>query len=190
MATINDIAQRVWAASGGEGLPPDDFAYRVGQLVFPALEALARETARSPSMRRHALTDPSGATAALDADGVADLSGLIDDEGVLLDCLKYGEITHESSPYPLRLIEHSGQGRFAGSLDRLFLKAWLVGANLHTRSADGNETPLAGSLSFAVPRVPGLDELAEKVEGMLVDRLAARMGAGGKSGGAKAKDGD
>lgn len=174
MATLNDIAQRVKALVSPNGAGDEDFAYAVGQILFPELEALARDLARRPSMRHHVLTDPADVTVVLDGDGVADLSTLEEDEGVLLDCLKYGRVTLDGLSFPLKLVETPTQGALAGALDTMFARCWLVGPNLYTKGTDGN--PLSGTLALAVPRVPGLDQVAGKVEGLLVDRLAARMG--------------
>lgn len=144
-------------------------------LVPGGLLRAVRKCAARPRLRHHVLTDRASVTVALDGSGVANLSALVASPRIQLDLLKYGEIYHSSSPYPLRLLETAGQGQFAGSNDALFLKCWLVGSKLYTRSADNNTTPLSGSLSLAVPYWMTLAQLPEalvEMEGVgLVDSV-------------------
>jgi len=49
--------------------------------------------AADPNLRNWLLTNPATTTVALDANGVANLTALIATPRILLECLKYGEIT-------------------------------------------------------------------------------------------------
>lgn len=168
MADILSIAQRVKAGLG-LNVPDDAFSFQVSQNIFPALEELTRSVART-HLRDHLLTNPLTTTVALSG-GSADLTEIIED-GVLLDCLRFGTITHPSNSFPLQWRTTQGQAALGSVFGPLFLGCWLQGNILHTIS----EEVLTGNLSFSVPRVPGLDELPEKLEGKLVDILLKRMG--------------
>lgn len=178
MAALVDIIERVKAAVSPQGVADeDDFAFSVTQLVHPELEALARDLARDRHLRRHVLTDPATVTVTLSS-GVGDLSSAVTNHGVLLDRMKYGVVTHDGLSYPLRHVEEPTHGSLSGQFDTMFARYWLVGPQIYTKGTDG--AGLAGPLALAVPRVPGLDQVAGKVEGMLVDRISARMKKGGK----------
>lgn len=142
-------------------------------LVPAAIEATVRKCARRIDLRNYTLTNPAATTVALDGSGAADLSSLVADPRVMLDLLKYGRITHASYTSPLRFLEDSTHGAFAGSLDSLFPKCWLEGATLKTRVA--GEAALSGSLGLAVPYRMTLaqlpDALVEPAGVGLIDSL-------------------
>mgnify|MGYP001563291250 CR=1 FL=1 len=175
MASINDICQRVKAHPAIAGtnvtsLPDDDFAFAVGQLIFPCLDELSLRVGGDPFTKHYAFTDPASVAAVLDAEGATSLATLITTNGLMLESLHNGEIRHPSSDYPLVRLAHAGVG--AGNWDSFgYLHYWLVGTKLFTRSSDDNVTPLTGSLTFACPRSDGLDTLNVGLEGMLVDML-------------------
>ena len=155
------------------GLPPAA-RLRFVPLIPAGLLRTVRLAAADPTLRHLVWTDPATTTAALNASGVADLSTLVSTTRVQLDLLKYGEIRHADYSFPLRLIENSGQGAFAGSLDDLFPKCWLTGKKLSTR-VRSETSLLAGALSFAVPywqTLAQLDESLVEMEGVgLVDSV-------------------
>lgn len=180
--TTNDVCARVRARL--KRLVPVEDIPRVDFLIMnhvpPALEDLARKVAYDANKRHLLLTAPSTTTAALNASGVADLSALIANPRVLLDCLKYGTIyppAGSPSTQPFRVLEHAGQGRLRGVYDALVYKCWVEGSQLHTKSANNNVTPLAGNISFAVPRIPGLPDVPFALEGTLTDLIVDRVDA-------------
>jgi hypothetical protein len=183
MARFANILQRVKAHPGiadsevGK-LADDDFAFVVAQLIPPVIQQLSGSAGMDPGQRHYTFSDPLTVTAALDGAGIADLTALIAD-GLLLERLKFGEITHPSSDFPLVLQAHTGQGILPSNYDSFgFLHCWLVGPKLHTRSADANQTPLPGSLAFACPRVAGLDDLSSQLDDDLISNLVMRLRGG------------
>lgn len=154
------------------GLPPAA-RLRFVPLIPAGLLRTCRKAAARPALRHLVWTDPAAVTVALNGSGVADLSTLVSTNRVQLNLLKYGEIRHADFSSPLRLVE-SATGGFAGSLDLLFPKCWLIGKKLSTRKG-GETTYLAGSLSFAVPywqTLAQLDESLVEMEGVgLVDSI-------------------
>lgn len=139
-------------------------------LVDPALRQLSYDLSRDPDWRDWIETDPATTTATLDADGVADLTALIADPRILLECFGWGDIMPPSgypSTQPFRMIANSGAGQLSGGYDSLVYKCWLQGTSLHTKSPDNNVTPLVGDISFSVAHWVTLDELSEP----LVQRL-------------------
>jgi len=176
---LNDLEQRVKNRLQPEGIAEDDLAFVIGQETFPALEQLARECARDPSQRHFFLTSPASVTAVLDGTGAADLSSLVTNNGILIDCLQYGEVfppVSDAYPtQPFRIIENRQQALLSGMLDGLVLKAWREGNLLKTKSPSNNVEPLSGSVSFKVPRVPTLAEVPATLEGRVVDLVAERL---------------
>jgi hypothetical protein len=131
------------------GLPPSAALGFLPLIPAAILRTIEKAAARA-DLRPYTLTDPSTTTATLDANGVADLTTLITTPGILLNCVKYGDITHPDYPQPLRFLNGGiAHGQFAGALDGLFPKCWLENNDLHTRVA--TEAALAGDLSLAVP---------------------------------------
>lgn len=143
-------------------------------LIPAGILRTVRRCAAHKALRHLTWTNPSSTSAPLDGTGVADLSTLVTTNKVLLDLLKYGEIRHDGYAHPLRLLENSGQGAFAGSLDSLFPKCWLVGQKLATRVvSDTNVLP--GPLSFAVPYWMTLAQLPEELVELERDGLVDSM---------------
>lgn len=153
MSTLNssDIAELVRRRFNG----PEGDELRYIPLVDPALRQLSYDVAKDPSLRHWLLTDPGTTTVTLDADGVADLTDLIDDPRILLDCLDLGDIyppvNVNYSTQPFRLVDSFGQFQLPGNYDSLVLKATLDGFKLRTKSPDNNATPLVGVISLQVP---------------------------------------
>lgn len=153
MADLNhsDVAELVRRRFNG----PEGDELRYIPLVDPALRQLSYDVARDPDLRHWLMTDPTTTTATLDAEGIADLTALITSPRILLECLQYGEIlppvNANYSTQPLRMIDNDGMGQLSGAYDGLVYKCWLSGTDLHTRSGNGNETPLVGDLRFSVP---------------------------------------
>lgn len=178
---LNDLAQRVRShpgIAGGAfaGLAPEDFDYAVAQVVISVLQDIGETVGRSLGTKRHyTFTDPATVTIALGVDGSADLTALIASSGLLLENLKYGEIRHPDSAFPLVPCGSSAEGSLPGNFDLIFLHYWLVGRSICTRSADANTTPLTGSLSFACPRVNGLDDISPQLEDDVVDAVVLRL---------------
>ena len=157
-------------------LADDAFAFAVSQVIFPCLNELGEGTGLIIDKRNYVMSDPLTVTTTLDADGKAEIGTLIAEKGILLERLRFGEIKHASSEFPLKPLSHSGEGNLPGNYDSFgFLKYWMVGTVLHTRSADSNATPLAGDLSFTVPRVSGLDDLSTQLEDDLTNCVIARL---------------
>lgn len=179
---LNDLIQRVRShpglPSGMSAMGDDDFAFAVGQLVFPVLNDLCEHVAADRNKRHYIFTDPLSVVATLDGSGNADLSTLITGNGILLESLKYGNIfppVASGITQPFRMLDNAGQGQLSGAYDALILKCWLEGTVLHTKSQDNNATPLVGDISFEVPHVPGLDALNVQLEDELVDRVVLRL---------------
>lgn len=169
MADLNhsDIAELVRRRFNG----PEGDELRYIPLVDPALRQLSYDVAADPALRNWLLTPRTTTTAALDADGVANLTALIASPRILIECLQYGDIYPPASSgitQPMRMIDNSGMGQLQGPYDSLVLKCWLEGTELHTRSADGNVTPLSGSLEFEVPYWPTLTQLPNSLVQKLV----------------------
>lgn len=141
-------------------------------LVDPALRALSYDVARDPALRNWLMTDPDTTTAVLDADGVADLTTLVGNPRILLECLSYGEIRPpvnvNYSTQPFRMIDNQGAGEIQGAYDSLVYKAWLDGVKLHTKSSDNNVIPLVGTISFSVPYWATLTQLPNTLVQKLV----------------------
>ena len=170
MSTLNasDIAELVRRRFNG----PEGDELRYIPLVDPALRQLSYDVARDPSLRNWLMTDPLTTTVTLDADGVADLTDLIEDPRILLECLQYGEIrppvSVSYSTQPFRMIDNSGMGLLAGNYDSLVYKCYLDGVLLRTKSGDSNATPLAGVMSFQVPYWPTIAQLPNALVQKLV----------------------
>lgn len=170
MSTLNhsDIAEMVRRRFN----LPEGAELQFVPLVDPALRQLAYDVARDSSLRQWLMTVPTATTVTLDADGVADLTALITDPRVLLECLQYGDIFPlVASGYPtqpFRLVDNVGQLQLAGGYDALILKATVDGFSLKTKSPDGNVTPLVGDISFQVPYWPTLAQLPEPLVEKLV----------------------
>lgn len=130
---------------------PESATLGLQPLVDVVLRRLCYDLAKDPNSRNWVLTSPATTTATLDANGVADLTTLIASPRIILECLRYGEITDPSNDLPMRFLAHTGQGLLAGAYDSLQLKCWLDGSSLYTKSSDNNATPLSGPLSFSVP---------------------------------------
>lgn len=150
---------------------------RIKTLVDIAVQELIERTGMLLDERHYTFTDPDTTTVALDADGVADLGPLIISDGILLERLRFGEITHPDSPFPLKPISGTAEGRLGSNYTSLgLLRYWLVGVKLHTDSSD--ETPLTGSLSLAVPAAGGFSNLSVQLQneliGVLVQQLQGR----------------
>jgi hypothetical protein len=156
------------------GLPPAT-RLRFVPLIPAALLRTVEKCAARDDLRHWVLTDKATTTAALDGSGVAGLSTLVTTPRIQLHLLRYGNIYHADSTFPLRPLEEAAHGQLAGALDTMFLRYWLEGTNLCTRSADGNTTPLSGPLSFAVPYWMTLaqlpEALVEKEQVGLVDSI-------------------
>lgn len=166
----SDIAELVRRRFNG----PEGDELRYIPLVDPALRQLSYDVARDPGLRHWLMTDPTTTTATLDGNGVADLTALIADPRILLECLQYGNIfppvnvSLGYSTQPFRLIDNTGQMQLAGNYDALVFKATLDGFELKTKSADNNATPLAGTISFEVPYWPTLAQLPNSLVQKLV----------------------
>lgn len=164
--TFESIAVRVRRRFGG----PETDVLRYQPLVDPALRALAYEVGSSPNLNNWLQTDRATATVTLDADGVADLTALIAAPRILLECLPYGDIflpVAYGNKQPFRLVANLGQLDLAGAYDGIIYRACLTGSELFTRSPDGNQTPLAGDISFSTTYWPTLAQLPDA----LVERL-------------------
>lgn len=176
MASFNNILQRVRSHSGipaaMSGWGADEFAFAVGQLIFPCLDELSSRLGADTFKKHYGMTDPTAVTATLNGSGVADLVPLVLANGLLIEQLQSGEIKHSSSPYPMQRQAHAGAGR--GNYDKIYLHYWLEGTKLHTRSIDNN-TVLTGDISFACPRRQALDTLSSNLDNTLVDMLVARL---------------
>ena len=156
------------------GLPPNEIP-RLKTLVSVAIQGLVERAGMHIDKRNYVFTDPEAVTVALDANGVGDLEPLIISDGILLEGLRYGEITHPDSPFPLKPIANSAQGALASNYSSFgFLRYWLVGTKIHTTSTDGNVTPLTGSLALAVPFANGLNNLNIQMQDELIDQLVAQ----------------
>lgn len=178
---LNDLVQRCKTVLQPTGMADDDLAFAVSQASFPALEELGRRIAATPRLRHFFQTDPTTVTVTLNSSGVADLSSVINTHGILLDCLQYGEIfppVNEAYPtQPFRLVEGRQQGLLSGMFDNMFLKAWLEGDDLYTKSPTNNVEPLTGNIGLKVSYVPSLDEVPDALSGMLVDLVLRRLRA-------------
>lgn len=177
---LNDLIQRVRAhpgiADSAVGKTSDDnFAFVVAQLVPSVLNQLSESTGQIIDKRNYVMSDPLSAIAPLDDEGKADLTDLIAEEGILLERLRFGEIKHPDSPYPMVPLANSAEGLLPGNWDRLFLHYWVVGSVLQTKSKNNNQTPLTGDISFAVPCVGGLDTLNPQLVDELVSLLVIRL---------------
>lgn len=150
---------------------PEGDELRYIPLVAPALRQLAYDVAKDPMLRNYLMTDPATTVAALDANGVADLTALAVDPRILIECLSYGEIyppVGSGIPtQPFRLVDSVGQLQLAGNYDALVLKAAVDGLTLRTKSMDNNVTPLSGDIRFGVPYWPTLPQLPE----LLVEKI-------------------
>lgn len=157
--THNDIAEMVRRRFNG----PDGDVLRYVPLVDSAIRHLAYDVAADPNLSHWLLTDPATTTAVLDANGVANLTALIANPRILLECLRYGEVmppVNDSYPQlPLRMLDHEGQGMLKGIFDRLQGKYWLSGKFLHTKRI--SNAYMAGSISFETGYWPTLDQLPE-----------------------------
>lgn len=185
MARFANIVQRVKAHPGIAGSEiskqaDHDFAFTVAQLIPSVIQQLSGSVGMVVGQRHYTFTDPATATATLDGSGIADLTTLVAN-GLLLERLAFGEITHPDSAFPLHLQGGSSEGVLPGNYDNIFVHCWLVGPKLHTRSTDSNNTPLAGSLAFASPQVAGLDTLNSQLDDDLVDNLVRRLRGGAPS---------
>lgn len=174
---LNDVIQRVKVHPGILGtdvtrLSEDNFAFAVGQQIPSAINDLLTKIAPDVGSRRYITTDPAAVTVTLDAGGKADLQPLVVSDGVLLEYLHMGEITHLDWDFPLVELSGSGEGALEGNFDSLFAHYWMVGTVLHTR---GDGEPLAGDLGFAVLAVPGLDSISIQLTDDLVDMVVRRM---------------
>lgn len=162
--THADIAEIVRRRYNG----PDGDELRYIPLVDPAIRHLAFEVAANSQLRHWLLTDPANTTVTL-ANGVANLTTLIANPRIILECLKYGTIRPPvSSAYPtqpFRMINNEGQGQLKGMFDALQPKCWLEGAYLHTKNIAGMR--MAGTITLEVPYWPSLAQLPES----LVERL-------------------
>lgn len=141
-------------------------------LVDPALRQLSYDVAKDPNLRHWLMTDPASTTVTLDAEGVADLTDLIADPRILLECLQYGDIYPPVNPdystQPFRLVDNFGQFQLPGNYDSLVLKASLDGFKLRTKSPDNNVTSLVGDISFQVNYWATLPQLPETLVEHLV----------------------
>jgi hypothetical protein len=170
MSSLNasDIGELVRRRFNG----PEGDELRYIPLVDSALRQLAYDVAKDPGMRSWLLSDPTTAIATLDANGIADLTPLIENSPrILLECLCYGDVHPDpswASQQPLRQVPEMGQGLLAGAYDGLIYHYWLEGYFLNTRSPDNNATPLVGTISFRTPRWPTLAELPEALVQKLV----------------------
>lgn len=177
MANLNDILQRVRAHPGVPApirdMGDNELAFTISQVLFPCLDELSSRLGADVFKKHYGFTDPAVVTATLDGNGVVDLAPVIIAHGLLIESLQNGEIRHPSSSQPLVRQAHAGAG--PGNYDKIYLHYWLVGMKLHTRSADNNQTPLTGDLSFACPRQQALDTLNPNQDGTLVDMLVARL---------------
>lgn len=170
MSALNysDIAELVRRRFNG----PEGDELRYIPLVDTGLRQLAVDVARDSSLRDYLMTDPATAVETLDASGVADLTALLADPRILLECLEYGDIyppVNTAYPsVPFRLVDQSAMLQLAGNYDSLVLKAHVDGLTLQTKSPDNNVTPLVGQISFRVPYWPTLTQLPEALVENLV----------------------
>jgi hypothetical protein len=132
-------------------------------LIPAAILRAVQKFAGRDDLRHHVLTDPSVVTVALDDEGAADLSDLIDDPRIVLNLMRFGEITHPSFEFPLRRLETAAQSRFASALDALFPKYWLEGKKLKTRATLEGGGALSGVLGLSVPYWMTLAQVPEIV---------------------------
>jgi|ERR1051325_3322375 hypothetical protein len=156
------------------GLEPDA-VLRIEPVIGNALNALAIRVAGNYKLRQWLLTDPSAVTVTLDSDGNADLSTIITSNNILIEYIRYGNVYHADSSYPLQWLETLDQLRTPGPYDAMFLHCSLVGTTLYTRSFDDNVTPLTGDLGFAIPYVPTLSQLPESLTDDLVSTVVSMM---------------
>lgn len=163
--THADIGEMVRRRFNG----PDGDVLRYVALVDPAIRHLAYDVAVDPNLRPWLMTDPATTTAALDANGIADLSPLIANPRIILECLKYGEIMPPAgSGYPtqpFRMLNSEGQGQLKGMFDALQPKCWLSGYFLHTKRVNAF---MVGSISLEVPYWPTIAQLPESLVHKLV----------------------
>jgi hypothetical protein len=155
--------------------PPNEVP-RLKTLVETTVHELVASVGAQVDKRHYVFTDPEAITVVLDANGVGDLGPLIISDGILLERLRFGEITHPDSSFPLKPISSTGQGALASNYSGFgFLRYWLVGTKIHTLSTDNNQTPLTGSLALAVPFANGLANLSIQLEDDLIDILVAKV---------------
>jgi len=144
-------------------------------LIPAAILRAVQKFAERDDLRHHVLTDPAQVTVDLDGSGVADLSDLIDDPRIVLNLLRFGEITHANFDFPLRRLETTAQARFASALDSLFPKYWLEGNKLKTRATVEGGGALSGALALSVPywmTLAQVPEIVVETEGVgVVDSL-------------------
>lgn len=163
--THESIAIRVRRRLNG----PETDTLRFQPLVDVALRRLAYDVGISANVENWLQTDKASTTVTLDGDGVADLTDLIDDPRIILECLHYGEIyppVASGITQPFRLVNNFGQLQLPSAYDPMFLRACLEGTNLITKSVDG-VTPLSGDISLSTTYWPTLAQLPDS----LVERL-------------------
>ena len=149
---------------------PESAALSLQPLVDVAIRRLAYDIARNSNVENYLQTNPATTTVTLDGSGTADLTALVANPRILLDCLKWGDIFPPAgydSTQPFRLVDNLAQLRLAGAYDALVYHACLSGTSLFTRSPDNNLTPLAGIISFSVTYWPTIAQLPDS----LVERL-------------------
>jgi hypothetical protein len=164
--TFESIAVRVRRRFGG----PESDVLKYQPLVDVALRALAYEVGSNPNLNNWLQTDRATTTVTLDAAGVADLTALIASPRIILECLPYGDIFPPAAylnTQPFRLVENLGQLNLASAYDGVIFKACVTGFELFTKSADNNQTPLEGEISFSTTYWPTLAQLPDA----LVERL-------------------
>ncbi len=172
---ILTLTEQVRAELGLPAGASPDLDDAVALLCDDAILRSARACAADAALRPYVLTDPATTTAPLDASGVAGLTALVRDPRVLLDLLNFGEITHPDLDFPLRPLATSAQGALASALDALIGKYWIEGSSLYTRSTDGNQTPLSGSLALRVPYWPTLAQYPDALVGVPQIGLVAQI---------------
>jgi hypothetical protein len=178
---LNDLIQRVRAhpeLAGHEPtkMPEDNFGHMVAQLVPSVLQDLSESVGMDIGFKRgYTFSDPATTTATLGLDGTVDLVTLTAQNGLLIENLKFGEIRHPDYAFPLIPEGSSFEGALPGNFDKTFGHYWMVGTVIHTRSQDSNATPLTGDLSFACPRVAGLDSLNVQLEDDLTEAIVMRL---------------
>jgi hypothetical protein len=137
----------------------DDFSARVA--AHPDLRQYQRTTALDVAL----------------VSGVADLSGIVDDEDVLLDALRTAEITadgHEIK-YPVRLRESIAHLRAKSQLDGLFIFGHLEGTTLTVKNPDtGALDDFTATLKVrANYRVTAASQVHARLVGLAASMLAA-----------------